>query len=134
MRLRRMAALAGDDNFKLIRRGHQRTGTDGELSDRQARCVMKAVHFIDFEPVHHPIFAHRQPAAPAFFGGLKDDGGASVEIPRLAHVFRCAQQHGCVPIVAASVHLARDGRRIGQAGRLWYWQRIHISAQANGFS
>ena len=101
-----MAAVALDRDGELGRRRHDRAGPDGELADRQAGHVVHAEHLLDAEALHHAVLDHRQAAGPAFLGRLEDDGDGAREIARLGQVFRGAQQHGGVAVMAAGVHLA----------------------------
>jgi hypothetical protein len=65
----------------------------------------------------HALFDHPLAACTAFFSGLKHEPhGARGKLAARLHAlqqFGCAQQHGGVRVVAASVHLARHlGREV----------------------
>ena len=113
-------------------RRHDRAGLDREFAERQARHVVHAEHPVDAEPFHHAVLDHLVAAAAAFFRGLEDDRDGTGEIARLGQIFRCAEQHGRVPVMAAGMHLAGHGGGIGLAAGLADRQRVHVGAQADG--
>ena len=124
----RMAAAALDGERELGRRRHDRARPDRELADRQTGLVVHAVNRFDGEPVHDAFFHHHAPAAATFFRRLEDHGDRAREVARFGQIFGGTQQHGRVPVVAASMHGARRGGRIGRAGNFGERQRIHVGA------
>ena len=82
-----------------------------ELADRQAGHVVHAVDLGDAEALHHAVLDHLVAAAAAFFGRLEDHGHRAGEIARLGEIFRGAEQHGGVAVMAAGVHLAGNASR-----------------------
>ena len=134
MRPRRVAAEAFDVDVDAVGRRHHRAGPDGEVTDREAGIIVHPVHLLDPEPVHHAVVDHLAAAAAALFGRLEDHHRGAVEVARLGKIFRGAEQHGGVAVMAASVHLAGDLGGIGYARRLHDRQRIHVGAQANGLA
>ena len=101
------------------------------MADRHARHVVHAVDLLDAEALHQAVLDHRVAAAAAFLGRLEDHHRRAVEIARLGEIFRGAQQHGGVPVMAAGMHLAGDLGRVGHVGRLLDRQRVHVGAQAD---
>ena len=77
------------------------------------------------------VFHHLHRAAQTFFGGLKNQVHGARELAFLRNVFGCSQQHGGVPVVAASVHDAGVATGIGQAGGFVNRQGVHIGANAD---
>ena len=90
---------------------------------------MHAVDFLDGELVHEPVIDHRHRAGAALFGGLKDDDGVAGEVACLRKALGRAEQHGGVPVVAASVHLAGDFGAVGEVGLLFDRKRVHVGAE-----
>ena len=123
-----MPADAAEGNAPAIGRRQHRADAACERPDRHARGVVQAVNGVTWEAIEQPIRQHRQCAAAAFFGRLKNQVQRAAEIGMLGQVFRRAQQHGGVPVMAAGVHLAGLGRGVGQACRLVDRERIHIRA------
>ncbi len=126
-----MAALALDADRHLIGRGEHRALAQREGAERQVWHVVHAIDFLDAERLHQPVVDHRLGAAAAFFGRLENDDRRTGEIARRGEIARGAQQHRGVAVVAAGVHLARNGRAIGQVGHLFDRQRVHVGAKAN---
>jgi hypothetical protein len=91
-----------------------------------------AVDLVDAEALHHAVLDHGLATAAALFGGLEDHHGGPVEIPRLGKVLGRPQQHRGVPVMAAAMHPARDGRGMRQPRRLGHRQRVHVRPQAHG--
>mmetsp|Transcript_22895 Transcript_22895/g.38375 ORF Transcript_22895/g.38375 Transcript_22895/m.38375 type:complete len:321 (-) Transcript_22895:78-1040(-) len=129
MRGRRVAALTGDRNLKLIRRRHDGARANGKLARRQARHIVQAIDFLNVPAVQHPIIDHLAPAAAALFGRLKDHHGSAVEIACFSQILRRPKQHRSVPVMTAGMHLARHGRGIVEPRRLHDRQRVHIRPQ-----
>jgi len=65
-----------------------------------------AVDLLDLEAVHHAFLDHLATAATALLGRLEDHHRGAGEVARLGEIFRRAQQHGGVTVVAAGVMLA----------------------------
>ncbi len=90
---------------------------------------MHAVDALDAETLHQPIVEHGFGAAADLFGRLEDQRDGTGEIAGLGEIFRGAEQHRGVPVMAAGMHMARRLRRIGLAGFLDDRQRVHVGAQ-----
>jgi len=87
-----------------------------------------AVDFLNVETINQSVVEHGLAAAAAFFGGLKDDDGCPREITALREIARRSEQHRGMTVMAASVHLARRRRSVGQIGRLLDRQGVHVGA------
>ena len=131
VRHRRVSALAVDLDGKFRGRRHDRAGPDGELADRQPRHVVHAEHLGDVEPLHHAVVDHHLAAAAAFLRRLEDQRHAAREVPRLREIFRSAQKHRRVAVMAAGMHLVWHGRGVRLSGDLVERQRVHVGAQAD---
>ena len=129
MRQRPVAALAFDRDRDLIGRRHHRALAEAEGADRRAGPVVHAVDLLDAELIHQSVVDHRHRARAALLGGLEDDDGVAGEVAGLRKALRRAEQHRGMPVVAASVHLARDLGAIGEVGLLFDRQRVHIRAE-----
>ncbi len=90
---------------------------------------MHAVDLLDAEPIHEPIVDHRHRARAALLGGLEDDHGLAGEVAGLRQALGRAEQHGGVPVMAASVHFAWNFGAIGEIGLLLDRQRIHVGPE-----
>src|SRR5262249_47948683 len=112
-------------------RRHDRTGTDGERADRNARAVVHAIDLLDAETVHQPVPDHRGRTGTTLFGRLEDHDCVAREIAWLGEVARGTEQHRGVAVMAAGVHLARRLRGVGQMGRLLDGERVHVGAEPN---
>ena len=77
--------------------------------------IVHAVDFLDAEALHQAVLDHRAAAAAALLGRLEDHDRGAGEIARLGEIFRGAEQHRGVAVMAAGVHLA--GRRSDLYGR-----------------
>jgi hypothetical protein len=129
-----MAAAPFECDLETVGSSHHRAGPHGKRANRQARHVVQAIDLLHAEALHHAVLDHLTPAAAAFFGRLEDQDGRSVEVAGLGQVAGCAQQHGCVSVMAAGMHLARHGGAIGQVGLLLDGQGIHVGPQANNLA
>jgi hypothetical protein len=131
MRPRGVSAFTLDLNGEMVGGGHHRARTDGELADRQARIIVHAVNFLDAEALDQPVVDHGERAGAALLGRLENDHRGAGEIAGLGEIFCGAKQHRSMAVMAAGVHLARNGRLVGQAGFFFDRQRVHVGAQAN---
>ena len=122
-----------DNNLKFIGGGLERSGARHDCPDRDTGAVMEAIDLINSEPVDQPVIDHRLGACATFLCRLEDQNDVAVEVPRLTQVFRGAQQHRCMPIMAAGMHRAGGFRGIVEPRFLMDRQRGHIGAQANPF-
>ena len=95
---------------------------------------MHPENFLDAEAVHQPVIDHGLAASAAFFRRLEDDNGRAGEIPGLREIAGGTEQHGGVAVMAAGVHLSRNGRLVRQVARLLDRKRIHVGAQADGLA
>src|SRR5947209_8617773 len=134
MRPRRMRAEPFDLDHDAVGRREQRTWTDREVADRHARHVVHAIDLLDAEALHHAVLDHLAPAAAALFGWLEDHDRRAGKIARFGEVFRRAEEHRGMPVMAAGVHLARVGGAIRQVGLFIHRERVHVGAQPNDFS
>ena len=106
VRLRGVAAAAGDLDGEVVGGGEERAGADREVADRGAGHVVHAVDLLDAEALHQPVVDHLPAAAAALLGRLEDHHRGAVEVAGLGEVLRGAEQHRGVAVVAAGVHLA----------------------------
>src|SRR5438094_3943959 len=107
MRPRRMPAAAFDLDRDTVGSRHHRTVPQRELAYWKPGIVVHAVDFLDAEPLHQPVLNHRLAAGAALLRRLEDYDRGAGEIARLGEVMRSAEQHGCMTIVTAGMHLAR---------------------------
>jgi hypothetical protein len=128
MRPRRVSALTVNLDLQVVGGGHQRTRPHRELADRQAGKIVHAVNFVDAKTREQPIFDHGERAGTALLRRLENHDRGAGEIARLSEIFGGAEQHGGVAVMAAGVHLAGNGRFVGQAGLFFERQRVHIGA------
>ena len=98
---------------------------------RDAWHVVHAINFLNAPAGHQAVFHHRLAARAAFFCGLEDHDSRAVKIACRSEMFCRTEQHGCMPIVPAGVHLAGRLRAVGEVGFFLDWERIHIGAQAD---
>ena len=77
------------------------------------------------------VLHHFFRAPQALFGGLKNHIQRARKLAVLRQMFGRGQQHGGVPVVAASVHDAHVATGIRQACGFVDGQRIHVGAQAD---
>ena len=131
VRHRAVTALASYFDFHEVRRRHKAALANGETARSTAGHIVQTVDFIDVIALHHALIDHDLAAAPALFGGLKKQHGSAIEIARFHQIFRRAEQHGCMPVMAASVHRPRMGGFIINVRNFMDRQRIHVGAQAN---
>ncbi|EPX86365.1 hypothetical protein ruthe_01180 [Rubellimicrobium thermophilum DSM 16684] len=123
--------LSFHDDLELIGGGEELPGADGKAADGAAGPVVQAIDLLDAPAVHQPVGAHLAAAAATLLGRLEDDHDGAVEGARLAQVFRGAQQHGGMSVMAAGMHGALHLRGMRQAGRLLDGQRVHVRTQAD---
>ena len=112
LRHRRMAALAGQGNFKRIERGHHRPAADRHLAQRHTRPVVQRVNGIHREARKQPLFHHLTRAAQVLLSGLENKVNGAAKAAGLRQMRRCRQQHCAMAVVAAGVHHARITRFI----------------------
>ena len=124
-----MSAQPFDPDVDRIRRGHDRTGPDCKRADRNSGTIVHAIDLIDGETVHQPVLDHGGSARAALFRRLEDHDGVAGEIPGLREITGRAEQHRGMPVMAASMHLARCLGCVVKLGRLLDRQRIHVGAQ-----
>jgi hypothetical protein len=121
-------AFALDLDGEMVGGSHHRARTDSELADRQARIIVHAVKFVDAEALDQPVLEHGQRAGAALLGRLENDHRRAGEIASLGEIFGGAKQHRGVAVMTAGMHLARNGRLVGQAGFFFERQRVHVGA------
>ena len=124
-RLQRGAQMAGDQNGidTLLRMRTVRAFAGDRMSKNAppaARAPGPVMNFptgrpgrlcMPYTALHgnrsnKPVLQHGQRAADALFGRLKNEIDGAVEVACLRQVFRRAQQHRRVPVMAAGVHAA----------------------------
>jgi hypothetical protein len=127
-----MGADAGDVDIEEGAARHHGAGADGETADRQARPVMHAEDRFHRKVLEESFVDHRLRAAEALLGRLEDEVDAAVEISRLRQVARRSQQHGCMAVMAAGMHLAFMARAVVEVVGLDDRQRVHIGPQPDG--
>ena len=93
---------------------------------------MQPVDRVARETFEQAVRQHGEGAAAAFLGRLEDQVQRASEIGVFGEVAGGAEQHRGVAVMAAGVHLARDGGRIGRAGLLVDRQGIHVGTQPDG--
>ncbi len=106
-------------------------GRIANCADRQARVIVHPIDFLDAEARDQPVLDHGQGAGAALLGRLEDDHGGAGEIAGFGQILGGAEQHRGVAVMAAGVHLAGNGRLVGQPGLLFERQRVHVGAQPN---
>ena len=107
-----------DADVPAIRGGEQRPRSRCDLADRNARLVMQGKHRIAWKFGEQPLLYHDPAAAPALFGWLKDQMNRAFEAPGCREIFGGAQQHCCVPVMPAGVHLPVVGRAMVEVVQL----------------
>nr|WP_033048245.1 hypothetical protein [Sinorhizobium meliloti] len=133
--LRCVHALGGHLYLKAIARRHHRAGLNREGSDVHSRPIMQAVYFVASKGFEQSFADHSsRPAIRAahFLCGLEDENNAARKIAGFGKIAGGTQQHGCMPIVPASVHDARVYRTVSKIVALLNRERVHVSAQTNG--
>ena len=105
-----MAALADDLDLEFVaKRPASDPGVVAKWPSGDAGHVVQAIDLLDAPARHQAVVDHGLAAGAAFLGRLEDHHRRAVEIAGLGEIFRRAQQHGGVAVMAAGVH---------QAGRL----------------
>jgi len=84
MRMRGVAALAGDAQVPAVGRSQQRAGLGGDHAERQAGLVVDGEHRIAGEFLEQAVVDHRLTAATALFGRLEDEVHGALEVTLLA--------------------------------------------------
>ena len=134
MRPRRVPAFAFQRDLDVVGRRHHRPGADAELSERNTRIIMHAVDFLDAEAADQSVLDHGRRAGAALLRRLENHHRRAGEVARLGEIFGGAKEHRGMPVMAAGVHLAGDGRLIRQAGFLLDRQRIHVGPHADNLA
>ena len=93
---------------------------------------MQTEDAFDVRSVEYSGIAHFHAASTAFFGGLKQelDGASELRLSLVQQLCR-AEQHRCVTIVPAGVHLAVDLAAKRNVRLFLNRQRVHIGSQGN---
>jgi hypothetical protein len=123
----RAAALDVDVEERAAR--HHRPRAHREGSERHPGPVVHAEHRFAGKALEEAVLDHGACAADAFLGGLEDEVHRAVEMPRPGEVFRRAEEHRGVAVVAAGVHAAVVRGLVAEAVRFPDRQRIHVRAQ-----
>ena len=127
-----MGAGAGQRDLEYIERCHDRAGADREFTRRYARHVVHAVDRFHREFVEQAFLDHHAAAAFVFLRRLEDEMYRAGEVLRFRQVFRRAQQHGRMPVMAAGMHLAGVFGLVIDLVLFLDIERIHIGAQTDG--
>jgi hypothetical protein len=90
-----------------------------------------AIDFLNAEPLDQSVLDHGERAGGALLRRLENDDRGAGKVTRLGEISGGAQQHRGVPVMAAGMHLAGNGRLVRQARFLLERQRVHVSAQPN---
>ena len=93
---------------------------------------MHAVNRVRREALEQAILHHGASAALVLLRRLEDEINRAVEIARLGEVFRRAQQHGRVPVMAAGMHLAGIAGPVFETVRLLDVERVHVGPDGDG--
>ena len=129
VRLRGMAATAGDDHREFIGIGHADTIMDAGLPGLHRRPVMHAPDGFHLEITKQPVLDHREAAATALFGRLENEIDGAVEIARLGEILRRAKKHRGVPVMTAGMHPPWSLRGVRKLVQLLHRQRVYIGAK-----
>ena len=131
MRPCRVPALSLKVYCDRVGRGHHGTRADREFADRHAGIVVHAENLLDTEAIEQAVPQHRSCARAPLLRRLKNHDGGAGKIAGVRKIFGGAEQHRGMAVMAAGVHLPRHGRFVGEVGRLFDRQRVHVGAQAN---
>ena len=101
-----------DGNFKVVFRGHDGTGAHCELAGFERWEIVDGIHGINRKALEESVCDHRPRSFTVLFGGLENEGHATIEISIAGEILGGTQQHRGVTIVAAGVHLAVIDRTI----------------------
>ena len=126
-----MAADADDVDVEERARGGHRARRRAETPYRHAGSVMHPEQPITGELLEQTIFDHGAGTADAFLRRLEDEDHLAKKMSRGRQVFRRAEQHDGMPVVAAGMHAAFVGRAVRECIRLHDGQRVHVRAQTD---
>ncbi len=129
MRMRGVAALAGDADIPAVGRGQQRAGLADDHAERDAGLVVDREHRVAGKLLEQPVLDHRLGAAAALFGRLEDEVHGALEVALLRQHLGRAQQHRGVAVMAAGMHAARVGRAVLEVVGLVHRQAVHVGAK-----
>ena len=122
----RMAAISGDHEVEFVDSRHDRSRARAELAEGQLGCVVERVDLVDVEAVHDAFVHHDLAAAALFLRGLEEKRRAPPKRAGFGQITRRAQQHRCVPVMPAGMHLAVMRTGPIRPRRLDDGQRIHV--------
>ena len=130
-----MASLAADGYLHCIGGSIERPSTCFNLSYRQVRHHMDAVHAIDMGILHRASLHHGFCSAVSFLSRLEEQLHASMDVfTQAVKHLGSAQCHSNVCIMAASVHHPSMFRAEWATLRLRQRKSVHVCAQSNGFA
>src|SRR5207237_8328540 len=107
LRRPRMPAAAFDLDRNTVGSRHHRTGSQRELAYWKPGIVVHAIDFLDAEALHQTVLHHRLAPGAALLRRLEDDYRGAREVARLGEVMCSAEQHGCMTVMTAGMHLPR---------------------------
>ncbi len=116
MRHRSVSALAGDGDLDVGDRGHDRAVAPGEGAGGHLRPVVHAEHHLHRAALEQAFLHHDLAAGQVLLRRLEDHVDGAVEVACLGQVFRRAEQHRGVAVMAAGVHHTVVLRGVGHAG------------------
>ena len=134
VRLSGVAAFAEDFHAENIGGGHDRAGAHRDFAFGDRWPIMQAINLIAREFGEEAFIDHGMRAATAFLGGLEDEVNRAVKIGIVFEIFRGAEQHRGMAIMAAGVHLAGVFGFPGFVVFLNDVERVHVGAQADAFA
>jgi hypothetical protein len=94
--------------------------------------VVEPIDGVAWEEVEQPVLHHALRATAGLLRGLEDEMRHSGKSTRCGKMTGRAQEHGCMSVVPAGMHLALRRRPISAVGRLEHGQRVHIGAHPDG--
>ncbi|MNO60086.1 hypothetical protein D3C76_506890 [compost metagenome] len=119
-----------DGHREQVLRGHHRPLTEAQVPRWQPGHVVHAEQGIAGEALQQAVGEHRLGATLALFSRLEDQRQRAIELAGSSQVTGGTQQHGGMPVMAASVHAALVAAAVGSAGGLVNGQRVHVGTQA----
>ena len=124
-----MGAAALDVDIPTIGGGEQRARSCRDRTDRNSGLVVESKDRVARKLVEQPFFDHHAAATAALLGRLEDQMHGAFEIPGRREVLGSAEQHRRMAVMAAGVHLAVQGRAVGEIIHLLDRQCVHIGTQ-----
>ena len=129
MRVGRMPTGRMDGYLKFANTSHHRAGRCQDMALRFHWGIVQGIDLADAKTVHHAFLHHDFAAATLFLSGLEQQHDLAGKVAGFRQIPGGPQQHSCMAIMAAGMHLAGHRRGMGGAGFLLDGQRIHVRAQ-----